>query len=83
MKYLPVVDVWNNAIYAALRSGQLKLQRGQWISCGGKPYSRFVGINLKTGTIDACHGGNAKEVTRKFLMRVQVRKDTVKRFGKE
>ena len=83
MKYLPVIDVWNNAINAALRSGQLKLQRGQWISCGGKPYSRFVGINLKTGTIDACHGGNGKEVTRKFLMRVQVRKDTIKRFGTE
>jgi len=83
MKYLPVVDVWNSAIYAALRSGQLKLQTGQWISCGGKPYSRFVGINLKTGTIDACHGGNGKEVTKRFVSRINIKRETIARFGKE
>ena len=83
MKYLPVVDVWNLAIYSALRSGQLKLQRGQWINCGGKPYSRFVGINLKTGTIDACHGGSGREVTKRFMSRVQIKRDTIARFGKE
>lgn len=80
MKYLPVVDMWNPAIHAAVLNGQLKLQRGQWISCGGKPYSRFVGCNGRS--IDACHGGNGKEVTIRFLARVQVRKDTIARFGK-
>lgn len=80
MKYLPVINLWNPAIQTALLNGQLKLQRGQWISCGGKPYSRFVGCNGRT--IDAVHGANGKEVTDRFMARVQVRKDTIKRFGK-
>lgn len=80
MKFLPVVDMWNPAIHAAVLNGQLKLQRGQWISCGGKPYSRFVGTNGRS--IDAVHGGSGKQVTRRFLARVQVRKDTIARFGK-
>lgn len=80
MKFLPVVDLWNPAIQTAILNGQLKLQTGQWISCGGKPYSRFIGTNGRT--IDAVHGANGKEVTARFMSRMQVRKDTIKRFGK-
>ena len=43
MKYLPTVNVWLPAISAALQHGQLKLQRGQWVTCGdGHSPARFV-----------------------------------------
>lgn len=42
MKYLPTVDLWSPAIAAAVRSGQLKLQPGQWVRCGSAKLSRFV-----------------------------------------
>lgn len=81
MKFTKTVEVWD--IIEQLRDGSIKLQRGQWITCGGLPRSRFVGVNLETGTIDAVHGGNGKEVTARFLRRCQVKRDTVARFGKE
>ena len=80
-KYQPTVEIW--AITEEIRSGKIKLQRGQWITCGGLPRSRYVGVNLQTGTIDAVHGGTGKEVTRKFLDRCQIKRETVARFGKE
>lgn len=42
MKYLPTVDLWSPAIAAAVRTGQLKLQPGQWVRCGSAKLSRFV-----------------------------------------
>ena len=51
MKFLPVVNMWDATIQTAILNGQLKLQVGQWISCGGKPYSRYIGCNGRT--IDA------------------------------
>lgn len=55
MKYLPTVDVWDPAINAALRNGQLKLQCGQWIQCGEGPRSRFVGVTEGGYSIYAAH----------------------------
>ena len=80
-KYQPTIEIWN--VTDQIRSGELVLQRGQWITCGGLPRSRYMGVNLQTGTIDAVHGGTGKEVTDKFLRRCQIKRDTVKRFGKE
>lgn len=45
MRYLPTLDVWNRAIHAAIFSGQIRLQCGQWIRCGDSPPSRFVKFN--------------------------------------
>jgi len=42
MKYLPTLDLWNNAIQTAVLSGQIKLQCGQWVKCGSDKPSRFV-----------------------------------------
>ena len=45
MKYLPTLNLWNPAIYAAIRNGQLKIQCGQWVKCGedAKP-ARWVAL---------------------------------------
>ena len=42
MKYLPTLDLWNNAIQQAVLTGQIKLQCGQWVKCGNSKPSRFV-----------------------------------------
>jgi len=42
MTYLPTIDLWNSATQKAILSGQIKLQCGQWVSCGGGKPSRFV-----------------------------------------
>lgn len=81
MKFLPVINLWDRAIHAAIKSGQLKLQRGQYVSCGGKPYSRWIGTNGVT--LECVHGANNKEVNKRFISRCNIKKDTVKRFGKE
>ena len=48
MKYLPTIDLWNPAISSAIYNGQLKLQRGQWVTCGGAKPSRFVCMKGKS-----------------------------------
>ena len=70
MRYLPTLNLWDAGISSALRSGQLKLQVGQWIYCGDKEHkSRFVSIN-KIGYIDAVHwAGDSKRQLRNFLFR--------------
>lgn len=69
-KFIPTVKLWNASIDTALRNGQLKLQRGQWVNCGnnadGSPsLSRFLEVT-KVGTIRCVHGRNTTEVTHRF-----------------
>lgn len=42
MKYLKTIDLWNPETEAAVLSGALKLQAGQWVKCGGDKLSRYV-----------------------------------------
>lgn len=67
MKYLPTIDLWNPAISSAVRTGQIKLQVGQWVKCGSEKKSRFVCKQPKSGTIWAAHWqGNGKETLKRF-----------------
>ena len=45
MRFRSTIDLWEPGIKAAIKSGDLKLQRGQWCRCGrtGKR-CRFVGL---------------------------------------
>jgi hypothetical protein len=66
MRYLPVVDLWDAAIYAAIDTGALRLQRGQWVRCGKDAtyLSRYYGCRRSGGyvqNITAFHGPNAAE----------------------
>ena len=54
MMYLPTVDLWNTATGNAVRSGQIKLQVGQWVRCGSVHLSRFVKVT-DSGSIWAVH----------------------------
>ena len=64
MKYLPPIDLWDRAVNTALRNGQLKLQRGQWVKCGDEKCSRFVG--MRGDTIIAAHPDGTGTTTERF-----------------
>lgn len=53
MRYLPTIDIDAAGISDALRSGQLRLQCGQWIRCGLRKASRFV--RASSTTVYAVH----------------------------
>jgi hypothetical protein len=57
MKYQKAIDLYanNSANTLALISGQLKIQRGQWVKCGEGPCSRYVGI--RNGVLWIAHPG--------------------------
>ena len=45
MRYLTTLDVWKPSIQDAIKSGQIKLQRGQWLICGNSSHRcRYVGL---------------------------------------
>ena len=65
MKCLPTVNLWDATIMAALRSGQLKLQSGQWVRCGSDKLSRFA---YATGSyIRAYHYPHATASYRQYI----------------
>ena len=57
MKYLPTINLWSDGMIDALLSGQLRLQRGQWVRCGSTKPSRFFGVTT-TGSIWCAHPHN-------------------------
>lgn len=58
-RFIPAPDLWNPDTRAALDSGALRLQPGQWIKCGPGPLSRFYSHNPATGHVTAFHGSGA------------------------
>lgn len=62
MLFLPTVNLWNAAIQAAVISGQLKLQVGQWVQCG-PTRSRFVCVR-PSGAIWCVHPDNPQGIVR-------------------
>lgn len=65
MKFLPVIDLWNAGVDSAVRSGQLRLQKGQWVQCGdSERLSRFV--KATPTTIYVAHPNGEKISTGRF-----------------
>ena len=62
MRYTKVVDLWDHNTAHMVRTGQLKLQAGQWVKCGQEQPSRFVKIQ-DSGVIVAAHpqDGNTRK----------------------
>jgi hypothetical protein len=42
MKYQKAIDLWNPEIQESILNGSIKIQRGQWVKCGGEKLSRYV-----------------------------------------
>ena len=57
MKYIPAPDLWDPETEKKLRNGQIKLQPGQPVRCGGKRCAIFVGVTKYTiWVIHHCNG---------------------------
>lgn len=76
-QYLPTIDLWNNGIAQALRTGQLVLQSGQWITCGDDIKSRFDSATAHH--IRAFHGATTKQATERYRAYKAIQKD-IKRY---
>lgn len=53
MKFLPVVNMFDATIQTAILNGQLKLQVGQWISCGGMYCNKIYTVNCTPEEFEA------------------------------
>jgi len=68
MKYMTTLNVWDPSIKSAIETGQIKLQRGQWLRCGNSKHRcRYVGL-LGGRSIWVTHWmGSSKGTNLKFL----------------
>jgi len=74
MKYLKTLNVWDHSIQQAIKSGQIKLQVGQWLSCGNGRKSRYVSHTKHT--MNVVHWqGSAKETNELFRDRINAPKN--------
>jgi hypothetical protein len=67
MRYISTLNIWAAGIQQAIETGQIKLQRGQWLRCGstGKR-CRFVGVS-SSGSIWVTHWqGSSRATAAKF-----------------
>lgn len=76
MKFLKTIELWGNE--EMILRGELVLQRGQWVTCGGGVKSRFMGTNGRS--IDVVHGSDTREVMQKFTRRVSVARERLQFF---
>jgi hypothetical protein len=55
MRYIPTIDIWATGIQAALYSGQLRLQVGQWLTCGTDNEHKCRFVSASRGLIWVVH----------------------------
>ncbi len=75
MQYVKTVNLWDAVIQHSINSGQLKLQTGQWCTCGTdnpKP-CRYVSCNPLT--VFVIHwAGDSSTTQRKFIKACKLRR---------
>lgn len=74
MKYVKTIDLWQGSNEQMLRSGQLRLQSGQWVRCGNDgAKSRFVRAHKHHITV--IHGSTTAEANAKYKLYIQIHKE--------
>ncbi len=72
MKYITTLDVWDNSIKKAIETGQIRLQRGQWLRCGTKgKRCRYVGLTSGKSIWVTHWQGSPERTNAKFLNAVE------------
>ena len=72
MKYITTLDVWDNSIKKAIETGQIKLQRGQWLRCGSEgKRCRYVGLTSGKSIWVTHWQGSPEKTNAKFLNAVE------------
>jgi hypothetical protein len=74
MRYISTLNVWDKSIIDAILSGQIKLQVGQWVTCGSNNdhKSRYVS-NSKLSIWLVHWQGTGKATTDKFMRSIKPR----------
>lgn len=76
-KFVKTIDLWANGNEQAIRDGSLKIQRGQWVTCGPEGIkSRFVSVDGYS--VNVAHGCTYKEVIKRFMERCEYKKQAAK-----
>lgn len=73
MKYLKTLDIWDHSTVNAILNGQIKIQAGQWLTCG-KSLKKCRFVRLGSGkTIHVIHWqGSSSATSRKFNLAVNI-----------
>lgn len=73
MRFLKTLQLWDTGLIEAIKSGQLKLQVGQWVQCGQGEKSRY--ISHTKHTINLVHfQGDSSKTNELFKLKLKVRK---------
>jgi len=71
MKFLPKLDLWATGVQQAICAGQLKLQTGQWLTCGTKNSKPCRYVSHTKHSINVVHWqGSSKATNELFLSRL-------------
>jgi hypothetical protein len=68
MKYLPTVNLWDNTTQEAIKSGQIKLQVGQWCRCGTEG-KRCRYVSHTKNSINVVHWQGSSKLTNELFKR--------------
>jgi hypothetical protein len=68
MKFLPTVDLWDQANIAAIEAGTLRLQCGQWVKAGCDTFkSRLHNISFRNGEVNHIRAFHGPRAAQKFM----------------
>ena len=82
MKYLKTLNVWDYSIQEAIKSGQIKIQVGQWLLCGNGRKSRYVSHTKHS--MNVVHWqGSAKATNELFKARLNAGHELQERMKKK
>tara|TARA_R110001632_G_scaffold116238_1_gene227879 strand:+ start:506 stop:790 length:285 start_codon:yes stop_codon:yes gene_type:complete len=85
MKYLRTLNVSDYSIQEAIKSGQIKLQVGQWLICGtgGMNGEKCRYVSHSKNSLNVVHWqGTAKATDELFRARLSASKETLERMLK-
>ena len=69
MKYTKVIDLWENDNADKLRTGEIRLQSGQWVKCGPGPLSVYHSV--RGASIYCFHGETPTAAFNKYKQFVE------------
>jgi hypothetical protein len=74
MKFLKTLNIWDEGIQQAILNGQLRVQSGQWMTCGKGNLHKCRYVSHSKHSINVVHWqGSSKATNELFMSRVEKR----------
>lgn len=67
MKFIKTLNVWEASIQDAIKSGQIKLQVGQWLTCGLSNDKKCRYVSHTSKTLNVVHWQGSSEATNELF----------------